>query len=180
MNISNEEKIALIREGKYDLEVFIKENTKMVWAVLNSYKGEKILSEQDEEDLYAMGLGGIFYAVRDFDLDRGVKFSTFAWRYILTELQRHYREIQPHNYHSKTALSLSYNEYDFLEDPNSLMERYHIDLQKVGLTQKQQDWFLAYPEHQNFTKVGELFGVSKQAVRESIKQTQAKLRAKYY
>lgn len=178
--LTNEAKIQLIREGKYEIETFIKENAKMVWAVLNNYKRGKLLSAQDEEDLYSMGLGGIYYAVRDFDETKGVKFSTVAWRYILTELQRYYREIQPYNFHRKTALSLTFNDYDFLEDPSCLLERYCINLDEIPLTQKQKDWFLAYLECQNFTKVGERFGVSKQAVRESIKQTQAKLRAKYY
>lgn len=177
--LTNEEKVQLIRQGKYDINVFIKENEKIVWRVLSKYKQGKILCPEDEADLFSMGLGGLYRAVCDFDETRGVKFSTVAWSYILTELQRHYRDIQPHNFHGKTALSLSFNEYDFIEGDIFLLEKYQIDLNEIDLTQRQKDWFIAYLEHRNFSKVAKQFGVSKQAVRENIRQTQAKLRAKY-
>ncbi len=178
-DLTNEEKIRLIREGKYDIDTFIKENENMVWSVLRMYKKGKILTDQDEEDLFSMGLGGLYYAIRDYDESRGYKFSTVAWRYILTELQRHYRDIQPHNYHEKTALRLSFSEYDFLEGEIYDLTKYRIDLSDLGLSQKQKEWFKAYLEHRNFTKVGNQFGISKQAARENIRQIQAKLRAKY-
>lgn len=178
--LTTEQKVELVRAGAYDMEVFIAEHSKMVWSVLNKYKIGKLLSLQDEEDLYSMGLGGIFYAIRDYDASRGVKFSTFAWRYILTEIQRHYRDIQPHNYHGKTALRLSFSEYDVLEGVVETFDRYQIDLNEIDLTPRQKEWFLAYLEYENFSKVAEIYGVSKQAIRESVRQTQAKLRARYY
>ena len=177
--LTNEDKIRLIREGSYSAERFLEENQKMIWTVLNTYKRGKILTQEDEQDLYSMGLGGLWLAIQQYDPTRGVKFSTVAWRFILTELQRYYRDIQPHNFHGKTALSLSFSEYDFIEGVVNPLDHYQIDLNEIKLTAKQKEWFMSYIEHRNFNKVAELYGVSKQAVRESVKQTQAKLRLKY-
>ena len=177
--MTNEEKIALIREGKYSADEFIRENEKLVYAVLHKYKNGKILVGTDEEDLYSMGLGGLYKALCDFDPDYGVAFTSFAWRYILTEIQRYYRTIQPHNYHQQTALFLSDMEYDVVEGKTFNQENYRYNLEGLKLTERQKEWYLAYIETTNFTTIAERYGVSKQAVRESVQKVQRKMREKY-
>ncbi|MDE6788899.1 MAG: sigma-70 family RNA polymerase sigma factor [Ruminococcus sp.] len=64
------------------------ENLGLVHLCANKFRGRGI----DYEDLYSAGCLGLLKAVKAFDSDRGVKFSTYAVPVILGEIKRLFRE----------------------------------------------------------------------------------------
>lgn len=64
------------------------ENLGLVHLCANKFRGRGI----DYEDLYSAGCLGLLKAVKAFDVNRGVKFSTYAVPVILGEIKRLFRE----------------------------------------------------------------------------------------
>lgn len=64
------------------------ENLGLVHLCANKFRGRGI----DYEDLYSAGCLGLLKAVKAFDSNRGVKFSTYAVPVILGEIKRLFRE----------------------------------------------------------------------------------------
>lgn len=69
-------------------EVKAEENLGLVHLCANRFRGRGI----DYEDLYSAGCLGLLKAVKAFDGDRGVKFSTYAVPVILGEIKRLFRD----------------------------------------------------------------------------------------
>ncbi len=65
----------------------ILENEKLVYSIINKYHGY-----YDKEDLYQVGMIGLIDASKKFDDSVGVKFSTYAYKYILGEVTKYMRE----------------------------------------------------------------------------------------
>ncbi len=63
--------------------------------LVTSLAGRFLSSGQDFEDLYQVGMMGLLRAVRNFDADRGVCFSTYAVPVILGEIRRFLRDDSP-------------------------------------------------------------------------------------
>ena len=64
------------------------ENLGLVHLCANRFRGRGI----EYDDLYSAGCIGLLKAVKAFDPDRGVKFSTYAVPVILGEIQRLFRD----------------------------------------------------------------------------------------
>lgn len=64
------------------------ENLGLVHLCANKFRGRGI----DYEELYSAGCIGLLKAVKAFDTDRGVKFSTYAVPVILGEIKRLFRD----------------------------------------------------------------------------------------
>ena len=64
------------------------ENLGLVHLCANRFRGKGI----DYDDLYSAGCLGLLKAVKAFDSDRGVKFSTYAVPVILGEIKRLFRD----------------------------------------------------------------------------------------
>ena len=64
------------------------ENLGLVHLCANKFRGRGI----EYDDLYSAGCIGLLKAVRAFDSDRGVKFSTYAVPVILGEIKRLFRD----------------------------------------------------------------------------------------
>lgn len=64
------------------------ENLGLVHLCANKFRGRGI----DYEDLYSAGCLGLLKAVKAFDINRGVKFSTYAVPVILGEIKRLFRD----------------------------------------------------------------------------------------
>lgn len=64
------------------------ENLGLVHLCANKFRGRGI----DYDDLYSAGCIGLLKAVKAFDMDRGVKFSTYAVPVILGEIKRLFRD----------------------------------------------------------------------------------------
>lgn len=72
------------------LEEFLKENKDFIFAIIIKYKGNvedmKTKFKVDEEEILQHAFIGVISALRDFDFDRGVKFTTYVTRPILWEI----------------------------------------------------------------------------------------------
>ncbi|MCM1506158.1 MAG: sigma-70 family RNA polymerase sigma factor [Ruminococcus flavefaciens] len=64
------------------------ENLGLVHLCANKFRGRGI----DYEELYSAGCIGLLKAVKAFDMERGVKFSTYAVPVILGEIKRLFRD----------------------------------------------------------------------------------------
>ena len=64
------------------------DNLGLVHLCANKFRGRGI----EYDDLYSAGCIGLLKAVKAFDTDRGVKFSTYAIPVILGEIKRLFRD----------------------------------------------------------------------------------------
>ncbi|MGG1263875.1 sigma-70 family RNA polymerase sigma factor [Brevibacillus laterosporus] len=85
----------LLRACKEDnelLEDFLCENRDFIFSIIIKYKGNveelKIKFRVDEEEILQHAYIGVLNALRDFDLDRGIKFTTYVVRPILWEINQ--------------------------------------------------------------------------------------------
>lgn len=88
----NESKALLInraKEGDRDaLAVLVSENTGLVRSIALRFTGRGV----DYEDLCQIGSIGMIKAIRNFDLERGTAFSTYAVPLIIGEIKRFLRD----------------------------------------------------------------------------------------
>lgn len=64
-----------------NLKTLIKENKKLICFIINKYT-----SYYEFDDLYQVSIIGMIKAYQNFDESKGVKFTTYAYRYILSEV----------------------------------------------------------------------------------------------
>lgn len=64
------------------------DNEKLIYSIINDY----FPWYQDSEDLFSVGVLSLEKAMKNYDESRGVKFSSFAYKYILGELRKYVRE----------------------------------------------------------------------------------------
>ena len=91
---TNEEQYLIITSAKLEksiLGLVINENDHLIWHVIKAYVGDinsitnKYLIEKD--DLYQVGCIGFIKSIKDFDITKGVKFSTYAVPKIYREIK---------------------------------------------------------------------------------------------
>lgn len=70
------------------LDKLVEHNLRLVLKVINRFKS----SGYDPQDLFQIGVIGLIKAIKNFDLDRGVKFSTYAVSRIIGEIRLHIRD----------------------------------------------------------------------------------------
>lgn len=70
-----------------ELNDLIKQNEKLIYSIINEYS-----NYLDKEDLYQVGVIGIINAYKNFKKEKGVKFSSYAYMYILGEIKKYLRE----------------------------------------------------------------------------------------
>lgn len=63
----------------------------LIWHIVHRFSGRGY----DPEDLFQVGAIGLLKAIERFDVDRGLKFSTYAVPLIMGEIRRHLRDDQP-------------------------------------------------------------------------------------
>lgn len=178
--LTNEEKIRLIRQGDYSIDAFISDNEKMIQSATYNFIKGKYVRESQVDDLLNDARYGFYRAVLSFDENRGIKFSTLAYRVMLIELRNtYYRQVATYNIdsnkHDQIEEQLCGSEE---EDFSAILSR--INTEGIKLTKRQRELYEAWITHQNMVQVAELFGVSKQTVHESIVKTQKKMRQKYH
>ena len=85
-------KIALIERAKNGdkdaLEELVEENTGLVRSIAVRFTGRGV----DFDDLCQIGHIGMIKAIRNFDLERGTAFSTYAVPLIIGEIKRFLRD----------------------------------------------------------------------------------------
>lgn len=90
--LSNEEMMELfvkLREGDdFAKEELINGNLKLILSILKKYTNRT----DNMDDLFQVGCIGLIKAIDNFDLNQGVKFSTYAVPMILGEVKRYLRD----------------------------------------------------------------------------------------
>lgn len=87
---------------KQTIEYYVRENENMIYSLINKYGAYGLM-----DDLYQVSMVGLMEAYKRFDETRCVKFSTYAYPYILGEIRKYLRD----NYSlkiSRDVLSLGY------------------------------------------------------------------------
>ena len=83
------ELIRQAKEGnKKAQEILVEENTGLIWSVVKRFQGRGY----DKEDLFQIGSIGLLKCIDNFDLERKVKFSTYAVPMIMGEIKRFLRD----------------------------------------------------------------------------------------
>ncbi len=84
-----EELLIKIKNGdKEAREVFIKGNLRLVLSVIQRFNN----NGENVDDLFQIGCIGLIKAIDNFDLNIGVKFSTYAVPMIIGEIRRYMRD----------------------------------------------------------------------------------------
>lgn len=71
----------------YELEELIKSNSNLIHAICSRYN-----NYADKEDLYQVGVIGLINAYKNFNPTKEVKFSTYAFPYVVGEVSKYVRE----------------------------------------------------------------------------------------
>ena len=91
-NLSNDEKNELLRRTKNGdkkaREKLIGGNLRLVLSIIQRFGGKV----DDADDLFQVGCIGLIKAIDNFDVDIGVKFSTYAVPMIIGEIRRYLRD----------------------------------------------------------------------------------------
>jgi RNA polymerase sigma factor (sigma-70 family) len=99
-------------DTKYLGEVIIV-NEKLIWHSIHKYVGKpEVIARNnglDKDDIYQLAVMGLIKAVKAFDVDRGIKFSSFA----VTAM---YREVRCYIRDSSSIIRLSRTAYNLLND----------------------------------------------------------------
>ena len=90
--LGGEETLQLIERAKqgddFSKERLISENLPLIKSIVRRYKNKLV----DYEDLIQLGTLGLIKAINNFNLDFGVKFSTYAVPMIAGEIKRFIRD----------------------------------------------------------------------------------------
>lgn len=90
--LSDEEKEDLLRKIKAGDEAarkkFVVGNLRLVLSLIQRFQS----SNENVDDLFQIGCVGLIKAMDNFDLEQGVKFSTYAVPMVLGELRRYLRD----------------------------------------------------------------------------------------
>lgn len=70
-----------------DITEILDENSKLIYSVVNIFS-----SGTNKEDLYQVGVIGMLKAYKNFDSSLNVKFTTYAYPYIVGEIKKFVRE----------------------------------------------------------------------------------------
>ncbi len=73
------------------METLVKNNELLIWNVVKRFYGRGT----EAEDLFQLGAMGFVKAVKNFDVDRGLKLSTYAVPMIMGEIKRFLRDDGP-------------------------------------------------------------------------------------
>ena len=176
---TNEAKIEAIRKGTYSIDQFIVENEGMIKsAILRHTQGGFLLHHQWDE-LLNIARYGFYKAVIDFEPELGFRFTTLAYKVMSYEIKNYFhRDIVVSNQQAMKQREFDERLHDRGFEIDMLTQ--NINTEGISLTKRQKELYEAYLTHQNFEVVGELYGLKKQTVHESIKKSQAKMREKYY
>lgn len=73
--------------GTYELDEIIEQNSNLVYGVCSKYS-----NYPDKEDLHQVGKIGLMKAYDNYDAKKNVKFSTYAFPYVVGEVSKYVRE----------------------------------------------------------------------------------------
>ncbi len=89
LQYSNEELLTMYQNGDSSaFDMLIEQNTALVHSIVKHFTGRG----HEQEDLFQIGVIGLIKAVKNFNLQFGVKFSTYAVPLITGEIKRFLRD----------------------------------------------------------------------------------------
>jgi RNA polymerase sporulation-specific sigma factor len=180
INFSDEELICRLRAGESEIQEYLLEKYK---PFVKSRSRALFLVGGDREDLIQEGMIGLFKAIRDFDLEKGVPFAGFAKlcveRQIYTAIESAGRlKNSPLN----AYISLS-EEQDHLMDEGiedaviekeSFQERYR-ELEKV-LSPLEKEVLELFLEGKDYTEIAEVLGKTDKSIDNALQRIKGKIR----
>lgn len=88
--LTNNELIDLFRQlpNKEIREKIINHNLKLVLSIVKRYKNRNV----DLDDLFQVGCIGLIKAIDNFDVNRNIQFSTYAYHFISGEIKKYLRD----------------------------------------------------------------------------------------
>ena len=86
----------------YSLEDLIVENDRLIYSIIKNYK-----NYCDVEDLKQVAVIGLINANKNYNPSFGVKFSTYAYKYILGEIRKYAKDYSAIKVNNETNLILS-------------------------------------------------------------------------
>ena len=72
-------------------QLLVERHWNLIWHIVHRFSARGY----DPDDLFQVGAIGLIKAIDRFDVDRGLKFSTYAVPLIMGEIRRHLRDDQP-------------------------------------------------------------------------------------
>lgn len=98
------------------IEEIVVENQNLIYSVVNEFG-----NEINKEDLFQVGVMGMIKAYKNFDESLNIKFTTYAYTYILGEIKKYIREDRGFKVSRQTS-SLGYK----IEKARELLaQKYH-------------------------------------------------------
>lgn len=123
------ELIRQAKEGNQEARAqLVEENLGLIWSVVRRFQGRGC----DPEDLFQIGSIGLLKCIDHFDLDRQVKFSTYAVPLIVGEIKRFLRD----DGMVKVSRSLKEIHYKVHRTTEEYQKEYHREptLEEIAVT----------------------------------------------
>lgn len=87
----------------------MEELKKYVYSIIKEYS-----NSQNREDLFQAGMLGVCEASKNYDINSGVKFTTYAYKYILGEVLKYLREDR--NIHLSKDIIKDYKRINYINE----------------------------------------------------------------
>lgn len=106
----------------------VEENVGLIWSVVRRFQGRGY----EKEDLFQIGSIGLLKCIDHFDLEREVKFSTYAVPLIVGEIKRFLRD----DGMVKVSRSLKEMNYKIKKETEQYQKEFHRDptLEEISVT----------------------------------------------
>ena len=123
------ELIRQAKEGNMEARTrLVEENVGLIWSVVRRFQGRGY----ENDDLFQIGSIGLLKCIDHFDLERGVKFSTYAVPLIMGEIKRFLRD----DGMVKVSRSLKEINYKIKKETEQYQKEFHREptLQEISVT----------------------------------------------
>lgn len=123
------ELIRQAKEGNMEARSrLVEENVGLIWSVVRRFQGRGY----ENDDLFQIGSIGLLKCIDNFDLDREVKFSTYAVPLIVGEIKRFLRD----DGMVKVSRSLKEINYKIKKETEQYQKEFHREptLQEISVT----------------------------------------------
>ena len=112
------------------------ENAGLVWSLVRRFRGRGV----EQEDLFQIGNIGLLKCIANFDLERGLRFSTYAVPLIMGEIRRYLRDdgmikvsrgLKEMSYRISKEIDRIQEEGSPVPSVNELAEKFQMDMADI-------------------------------------------------
>ena len=160
-------------ENHDEVEVLLKKYDGIIRKIVNRYK----VSNFDKEDLYQAGQIGLFKAIKNFNSCFNVKLSTYAFKYIIGEVNREYKKLNLYGNveYNKIRKTMPLEENICYNEDLSCDNKVKIAANK--LEKKYKDVFeLFYIDDLKVSEISKILEINEPNVRTRLKRAREKVR----